>query len=72
LLVSVPATQLVPSQQPVEHGSEPEQPALHLWVTGLQAFIDGQSLGPLQPHAPAMQVRPSALAEQLTHEGPQH
>jgi hypothetical protein len=67
-LVLVPATQVVPLQQPPLHADcvAPPQLALHVCVDESHACPVGQSAGALQPHAPDTHAWPIALAVQST------
>jgi hypothetical protein len=65
--VSVPATQLVPLQQPPWQGELPLQVVVHALVTGSQALPVGQSLAVLQPQCPVTHLGPAALPVQSTH-----
>jgi hypothetical protein len=64
-LAAVPATQLVPSQQPPLQARPPTQLDWQVCVVVLHACIDGQSVAALQPQLPpARQAWPSGLALQ--------
>jgi hypothetical protein len=69
----VPLAQVPLAQQPPLHGCVAEQPGVQACVARLHACPDGQSLAPLQPHAPAMHAWPAlALLQstQLPPDGP--
>jgi hypothetical protein len=60
----VPATQLVPLQQPPLQVWPAAQPVEQVCIVRLHALPTGQSLGVLQPQVPAMQLWPLAFAVQ--------
>jgi len=72
LLLSLPATQLLPSQQPLLQAlkvpaSVPPQTALQVCVDMLHALPAGQSVAALQPQAMATHAWPLGELVQLTH-----
>jgi hypothetical protein len=66
-LTSVPAVQLPDEQQPPLQSCVGEHWVTHWCVVTLQAVCSGQSADVLQPHTPATQMCPVALAVQSTH-----
>jgi hypothetical protein len=64
--IVVPLAQMPPEQQPPLHGCVAEQLGVQLCVARLHAWPDGQSLGPLQPHAPARHACPAGALVQST------
>jgi hypothetical protein len=67
----VPATQLVPSQQPPLQVAPPAQLPLHWCVVVLHAVPAGQSAGPLQPQVPPRQALPPLLPLQSAQISPE-
>jgi hypothetical protein len=68
-LDDLPPAQVPPLQQPPLHGWPPLQAVVQV-PFGPHALPAGQSAGPAQPHAPAMQAWPLPLVVQSTHAAP--